>query len=208
MYEFLADLDEFFCENYANYSQLCVLEGYKMPLMQTTTTDEYGRSFSYTLPAETMRLSLQEKKAEILASLKPKLTDLTFSFSFQPLSVWKRLRNKFSKRGFVKVLQSTLLRCSSTVEELGKRLTVRDEIWKGICKGTFFPTKNLVLSIALLLECSVEDCQAMLAVGGYAFDFTIPKDVVTYYLLLNKIYNADMVRAAFEEYKIRNLFIE
>ena len=84
MYEFIADLDEYFCEKYANYDRLCVLSGYKMPLMQTSTVDEFGRTRAYTLPAETMRLALQENKADLLKQLKSRMTDATFSFSFRP----------------------------------------------------------------------------------------------------------------------------
>ena len=81
MYDFLVDLDEYFCEKYANYDKLCVLPGYRMPTMQATSTDEFGRSYSYTLPANTMRLALQENKAEILAELKKRIVDKGFSFS-------------------------------------------------------------------------------------------------------------------------------
>ena len=61
-FEFIADLDEYFCEKYANYDKLCILPGYKMPLMQASKIDEFGRTRTYTLPAETMRLALQERK--------------------------------------------------------------------------------------------------------------------------------------------------
>ena len=33
MFDFITDLDEYFCEKYANYDKLCVLNGYKMPVM-------------------------------------------------------------------------------------------------------------------------------------------------------------------------------
>ena len=56
------DFDGYFCEKYANYDKLCVLPGYKMPLMQASEVDAFGRTRAYTLPADTMRLALQEKK--------------------------------------------------------------------------------------------------------------------------------------------------
>ena len=34
MYDFIIDLDAYFCEKYAGYDKLSVLPGYKMPLMQ------------------------------------------------------------------------------------------------------------------------------------------------------------------------------
>ena len=58
MYDFIADLDEYFCEKYANYDKLCVLDGYRMPKMQTSEVRADGRTYAYTLPANTMRLAL------------------------------------------------------------------------------------------------------------------------------------------------------
>ena len=72
MFDFITDLDEFFCEKYAGYDKLTVLPGYKMPVMQASKTDEFGRTYAYTLPAETMRLSAQENKAELLEEFKKK----------------------------------------------------------------------------------------------------------------------------------------
>ena len=66
-FEFISDLDEYFCEQYANYDKICVLPGYRMPKMQDTREDEFGRKYSYTLPAKTMSLANQEKKAELLS---------------------------------------------------------------------------------------------------------------------------------------------
>ena len=108
MYDFIADLDGFFCEAYANYDKLCILPGYVMPLMQRSEVREDGRTYAYTLPANTMRLANQEKKNEILAELKKRLTDTTFSFSFRPVGKFHRVKNIFSKYAFHKNLKKTL----------------------------------------------------------------------------------------------------
>ena len=96
-FDFISDLDAYFCEVYANYDRLCVLPGYHMPKMQDTRTDEYGRKYSYTLPAKTMNLAGQEKKDELLKLLKEKMTDKTFSFTFRPVSFWGRIADFFAK---------------------------------------------------------------------------------------------------------------
>ena len=95
MYDFLLDLDEFFCEKYANYDKLCILPGYKMPVMQASEVREDGRTYAYTLPTETMRLATQEKKTEILAELKKRMADTTFSFSFSIPSFWTKTKARF-----------------------------------------------------------------------------------------------------------------
>ena len=208
MYDFIADLDEYFCEKYANYDKLCVLPGYKMPLMQASKVDEYGRTRAYTLPANTMRLAMQEKKAELLIALKAKMIDSTFSFSFQPLGFFARLSSKHSKYGFTKNFKNMLAKYGISEAEALSNLDITEEIWKNICKGKFLPTKNLILSLALTAEFSLEDTEELLAYAYEEFDYTIVKDVVISYLLNNRVFNGEMVNAALREYKVANLFIK
>ena len=208
MYDFIADLDEYFCEKYANYDRLCVLSGYKMPMMQASTVDEFGRTRAYTLPAETMRLALQENKAELLSQLKSRMTDATFSFSFRPLGLFARIKNKYSKYGFAKNFKVLLQKYGLSEADAGAGLAISQEIWTKICKGSFLPSKNLILSLALTAQLSFEDTEYLLALFDEAFDYTIVKDVVISYLLQGKVYNRGMIDAALAEYKVTNLFIK
>ena len=208
MYDFIADLDAYFCEKYANYDKLCVLKGYRMPKMQDSKIDDFGRTYAYTLPANTMRLALQENKAELLKALKEQMRDKTFSFSFRPLSFFGSIKNKFSRYGFVKWLQQTLKKYNLTPSEAGTHLKIDANIWNGIVSGKFMPTKNTVLSLALTANLSLEDTENLLLVCGYEFDYTIVKDVVIAYLLSQKVYNRLMIDAALAEYKVENLFLQ
>ncbi len=208
MFDFLTDLDEYFCEKYANYDKLCILPGYKTPLMQTSTVDEFGRTRAYTLPADTMRLALQEKKAELLAELKARLTDLTFSFSFRPIGWFAQMKNKTSVYGFHRNFKMMLLKYGLSTDELYEKLAIEEEVWTGICKGKYLPTKNLIFSIGLVGQMSLEDTTALLALCDEGLDYAIPKDVVMSYLLHNRVYNEEMIEAALAEYKVGNLFIK
>ena len=203
MREFILGLDEYFCENYANYDKLCGLKGYKMPKMQATEMRE-GTPFSYTLPANTMRLSLQENKEELLIDLKQKLIDRTFSFSYIPLRIFARIRNKLDGLGFKKVLKRLLIKKNSTPEEIFSTLTISEDIWEKVCSGSFLPTKNLILSVAIGGNFSLEETTELLNSCEYDWDFTEAKDVVVSYLVRGKIVNADMVELAFSEYKVAN----
>lgn len=207
MHDFIADLDGYFCEKYANYDKLCVLPGYKMPLMQASEVDDFGRTRTYTLPAETMRLATQEKKEELLLLLKAKMVDTTFSFSFLPLNIFQRIGNRFSKFAFYKNLSAVLNKYGITKEEAGESLTITKEVWQGICKGKFLPTKNLLFSLALTAQISYDDLASLMALCGYEFDFAVVKDVVVAYLLQTKVYNRAMIDRALAEYKVGNLFI-
>ena len=208
MYDFLTDLDGYFCEKYANYDKLCILPGYVMPVMQRSEVREDGRTYAYTLPANTMRLALQEKKDELLQELKTRMTDVTFSFSFCPYGFFRRIGNIFAKMTFKKLFKIVLEKYGITEQEAGEPLAVSEEIWQGICKGRFSPTKNLIYSLALTSHFSYEDTCNLMAICGYEFDYANVKDVVISYLLTSKVYNRGMIDAALAEYKVTNLFIK
>ena len=208
MYDFIADLDEYFCETYANYDKLCVLPGYVMPVMQRSEVREDGRTYAYTLPANTMRLANQGKKAEILAELKKRMTDVTFSFSFRPYGTFTKIKNRLSKNAFCKILKSMLAKYGVSAAEALDNLSISEEIWSGILKGNFEPTKNLIYSLALTSQFSYADTCALMVLCGYNFNFTDVKDVVISYLLQQKVYNRGMMDVALAEYKVTNLFIK
>lgn len=205
-YGFLSSLDEYFCENYANYDKVCVLKGYRMPKMQTTERREDGRLYSYTLPAKTMCLAKQEKCAELLAQLKSTIRDKSFSFSFIPASFLQRLE-KNKKYSFKSLLREVLRKASVSAEELGQSLAIEESTWKKICAGDYLPTKNLVFSIALTARTSYEDACLLLESLEMDFDYTIEREVVVSYLLKQRIFNIDMIKSAFDEYRVSNLFI-
>ena len=136
-FEFIKDLDEYFCENYANYDKLCVLNGYKMPKMQATKRRENGRDYSYTLPANTMRLALQEKKDELLKTLKSTMADKSFSFSFVPVGFFASFK-RFAKNSYSKIFCQLLEKYSLTKEEAKKELAIDEKTWERICSGVCF----------------------------------------------------------------------
>ena len=208
MYDFLLDLDEYFCERYANYDKLCVLNGYRMPTMQATKTDDFGRTFAYTLPANTMRLALQEKKTELLQQLKEKIVDKGFSFSFRPVGLFRRRKYKRSKIAPKKLFLEILERNKLTQADLQNELTIDSEILDKIFKGNFAPTKNTIYSIALVGHLSIEETSALLIANGYEINYASEREVVISYLLENKVFARPMIEAAFAEYKVSNLFIK
>ena len=208
MYDFLSDLDEYFCEKYANYDKLCVLPGYKMPVMQASEVRADGRTYAYTLPANTMRLATQEKKAELLAELKTRMLDINFSFSFRVQKLFTRIGNIFSKYAFHKNLKKVLEKYKLSEKEAGENLAISEEIWKNICKGKFLPSVNLLYSLALTGHLSMDDTAYLCSLCGYQVDYANVRDVVISYLLTRRVYNADMIENALKEYKITSLFLK
>ena len=209
MQDFITDLDAYFCEKYANYDKICILPNYRMPTMQASKVDDFGRTYAYTLPSNTMRLALQENKEELLKALKEKMFDKTFSFSFKPLGFFARLRNKFSKKSsFLLAFKKVAEKYNIKIEEAGQETSVEQEIWKNICKGNYLPTKNLIFTLALTLHLSMEDTQTLLYYCSYCFDYASVKDVVVAYLLEQKVFNPLMMESALSEYKVKNLFFK
>ena len=208
MFDFIADLNEYFCEKYANYDKLCVLPGYRMPKMHASEVREDGRTYAYTLPLNTMRLALQEKKAEILKIFKEKIIDVNFSFSFSPVPWYGRIKNIFSKKAYHKQLAAILKKASITAEEVGKRLAIDEDIWKKILKGAYLPTKNLVFSLALTANLEYADVKQLLTEIEETFDYAEVRDTVVAYLLFKRITNDEMKKAALNEYSVQNLFIK
>ena len=207
-FDFIKDLDEYFCEVYANYDSLCLLPGYVMPKMQGAEKDEFGDYVAYTLPANTMRLALQGNKEQILQAFKERLVDKEFSFAFSPASVPTRIKNLFSKKAVHKKLKRIFKSLGVTVDEGKKGLTVSPKIWKKILRGRYLPTKNMIFSLALLHNMDYADVKELLSSIGLAFDYEKARDTVIVYLLLKKITVPEMKKAAIEEYRIDNLFID
>lgn len=208
MYDFIHDLDDYFCETYENYDKLVLLPGYKMPVMQATKVREDGRTYAYTLPSSTLRLANQEKKTEILAELKERMVDLTFSFSFRTHNLFSRLKTKLAKYSFYKMFAKMRARYNVSDEEMLSQMDILPEIWKGICSGKYLPTKNFIFTFALIAQISMEDTKILLQLADCAFDFKYVKDVVISYLLGTKVYNSTMIERALAEYKVSNLFFK
>ena len=207
-FDFLEDLDEYFCEKYANYDHICILNGYEMPKMQTTERREDGTDYSYTLPASTMRLAAQRNRKDLLAQLKERMTDTTFSFTFRPLGLFARIKGIFAKRTFKKALPEVLARYSTTSGEAVKLLDIDVVTWSRICKGrlradeksSVFPGPHRAHDAR-----GPRGAVRSVRVRAGLFPRQGHRDRLS---LTRKVYNADMVRRALEEYKVTNLFIK
>ena len=145
--------------------------------------------------------------ADLLMQLKAKMVDKTISFSFNTVGFFKRLR----KRAQYKIAQQTfraLLKLYQMDKPAIDGLDIDNTLWDNIRKGKISPSKNLIFSLALLGHFTAEDTQKMLIAFEYDFDYSIEKDVVIAYLLTRKVFNAEMISAALNEYKISYLFLK
>ena len=153
----------------------------------------------------TMAASIQAKKGRLYAVIQHRKDGKT-----KP--VWRSLglAEDAGKAKITKAFREVVARYESEAAEAEARenLNVDAEIWQGICKGNFLPTKNLIFSFVLTAHISMTDTKNMLTLCGYELDYAIVKDVVLSYLIEQKVFNSAMVEAALKEYKVENLFIK
>ena len=207
MFDFIEDLDAYFCKRYASYDKICMLKGYQMPKRQTSEVRN-GKTYAYTLPKENLSLDFQENKAQMLVELKEKLLDKTFSFTFHTVGLWQKWKYRQFFNSAKQTLVNTLQKYKVTSADIQEGLEIDEFVWENIVKGKFMPTKNLLFSLALTAQFSVEDTERLLDAFDYSFDYAQAKDVVVRYLLEQKVHNAEMRAAALKEYKIAHLFLK
>ena len=201
MEPYLTALDEHFSARFSDYVKISALEGYEMPEVIYVAADgNIARRDS-----SVMRLDRQKNKAELLQKFKAGLEDTDFTFSFTFIPFLERVRDKFRKYTFAKILP-TVLRCyDETVVSAGEKLEIEPHLWQKIVKGKLYPQKNTVLALALVCRMRPQDVNNLLVVCGFSLDETNVRDVVVQYLLERGIFNEEMRDNCLAEYKIRSL---
>lgn len=204
MEQYLTALDEFFCAQYSDYVRLSALSGYVMPEMLTVGRDgNIARRDS-----EAMRLIHQPRREELLARFKAGRTDTDFMFSFLFPPFGERLRDRFRKYTFAKVLPEALKHSDMTPEQAGEKLEIEPVFWEKIVKGKLYPSKNTVIAVALVGRLGIQDANNLFAVCGYTLETDSVRDVVAEYLLSQKIFNEEMRDRCLAEYSVSCLPIK
>lgn len=200
-YGYLKELDDFFCARYSDYVRIAAIEGFRMPEMIVVDRDgNINRRDS-----EKMRLSEQPERDKLLQKFKEELADVEFTFDFSFPSFLDRVKDPFRKHTFSKYFPKVLQKYRQTSERVGKGLTVEPMIWEKILRGTLYPEKNVIMAIALFLRMELFDINNLYAVCGFEWDPESVRDVVFEYLITQKIFNPEMIRACLNEYRIETI---
>lgn len=200
-YDYLTQLDDFFCEQYSDYVKIAAIEGYRMPEMLTVGADG---NIARRDPS-CMRICHQQNKGEILARFKASYVDTEFTFNFSCLSLRRRIKDRFRKYTFAKLLPVVLKRYKTTPQEAGELLALDPVIWRGIVKGKFLPEKNTLMALALVCRMQTSDVNNLFIVCGTELKQDNVRDVVFEYLLNQKIFNREMIDRCLAEYHIDTL---
>lgn len=193
MNDFINDLDDYFCKNYLNQTRLAAIAGFVQPVL-----GEEADPFD----AEPYKLCHQKRAKELLATFKEGLIDRDFSFSFAEVPFLTYLKDKRRASAFCNMLPSAFRKYSLDTDNFFRDLSVSEEVWKKIVKGRYYPSKNLILAIALVGGISEKDTRVLLSSCEYEMDFESVRDTVVSYLLTYGVYNESLVREALDEYKI------
>ena len=197
-------LDEFFCAQYSDYVRISAIEGYAMPDVVYVGSD----GNVHRRDSSCMRLAHQPEKEKILAELKSTLADTDFAFNFSFVPVFHRFRARFGQNSFARLLPKVLSHVGETVESAGEKLDIEKKFWQMIAKGRVYPSKNLVLALALTSRLQTEDVNLLLSTLEFRLEDDNVRDVVVQFLLSQKIFNDEMRNACLKEYKIENLPIK
>ncbi len=200
-YSYLRELDEFFCAQFADYTRIAAIPGYRMPEMLTVGADgNITRKDS-----RQMRLAYQPDPRAVLENFKAGLEDTHFTFSFSYPRPFEAFKDRFRKYTFAKLLPAILKKYDETPESAGKKLDIEPVVWKGIVKGRLYPEKCTLMAIALVCRMQTPDVNALFSVCGFTLSGENVRDVVFEYLLMQKIFNEEMRDNCLAEYKIDSI---
>lgn len=203
---FIQDLDEFFSKKFSDFEMISSMPSYESVTISMILKNKNRIEEGEYAANEMRKISYQPDPAKILAEIKERYVDNTFTFSFRVAPLKMRFAAFFGAKSAVgKALTRIIKNYGEQPESMAEKLGVSQEIWKGILKGKFLPEKVLIYKLTLLLGLSREDNFALMKECGCYYDFSDARDVVVRYLVDYRIYNREMIDRAFEEYKLRKL---
>lgn len=203
--DFIADLDEYFAKNYSNFDMISALPSYK-PVTVSMLLRNYNRVENGAESAdERKKICSQPEKKQILAEFKQKYVDTSFTYSFRIAPVRHRLGVFLHFTRCPEQMKKAVTSRGEDPAEFAEKLDIDPYVWKNILKGYYLPEKVLLFKICLRLGLSSGESGLLMNAFEYTFDFTDARDVVVRYLIDYRIYNEEMIAAAFDEYGLRRI---
>ena len=204
--DFIRDLDEYFGKTYTDFDRIGSMPSYESVTVSLVLKNRNRIEEGQNLTDEVRKIAYQPQAAQVLAELKERHVDETFSFSFRVAPLKKRIAAAFSRKGTAGHFLATLIgKYGGNAAEVPARLGISEAVWQGICKGKYIPEKQLLFKAMLLYGFSREDGVLLMRLCGAYYDHECVRDVVVHYLISYRVLNEDMIARAFEEYRLRPL---
>ena len=80
-----------------------------------------------------------------------------------------------------------------------------EKVWTDVLKSYYIPEKVLLFKLALLLGMRQDDFNALMQACGAYYNMEDARDVVVSYLIAYRVFNPEMIAAAFDEFHIRRI---
>lgn len=204
--DFLKDLDDFFGKTYTDFDLISAMPSYESVTISMILKNKNRIEEGQIASNEMRKIAWQPQKDAVLAELKERLVDNSFSFSFRPARPGGRIRAFFGSKNHGGALLAAFIRkYGEDPDAAAEHLGLREEVWKGLRRGKFVPEKQLLFRAMLLYGFSREDGAVLLRACDAYYDFACVRDVVVCYLVSYRILNPEMIGKAFDEYRLRRI---
>ena len=95
--DFIRDLDEYFCKTYTDFDRIGSMPSYESVTVSLVLKNRNRIEEGQNLTDEVRKIAYQPQAAQVLAELKERHVDETFSFSFRVAPLKKLIAAAFSR---------------------------------------------------------------------------------------------------------------
>lgn len=203
---FMHDLDEYFSKKFINYALISSMPSYESVTISMVLKNRNRIEEGEYASNEMRKIAYQPDPAKILAEIKERYVDNNFTFSVRIAPFRQRVRALFHSKELPGPMLAKLIKnYGEEPETLWEKLGVAQKTWLKTLRGYYIPEKVLLFKVFLLLGVSLEESVALMKLCGTFYDFEDARDVVVRYLIDYRIFNREMIDAAFDEYHIRRI---
>ena len=202
---FISDLNDYFCKRYINFDRISSMPSYESVTISMVLKNRNRIEEGAYASNEVRKLAYQPNAAQVLSELKERYVDDNFSFSVR-VAPWKtRVAAFFGKSFTGHAVSAVVKKYGEDPSAMAERLGIGEKVWKNVLKGYYIPEKVLLFKLFLLLGMRQEDCNTLMKVCETYFNFEDARDVVVKYLLDYRVFNREMIDAAFDEFHLRRI---
>ena len=202
---FISDLNDYFCKRYINFDRISSMPSYESVTISMVLKNRNRIEEGAYASNEVRKLAYQPNAAQVLSKLKERYVDDNFSFSVRVAPWKKRVAAFFGKSFTGHAVSAVVKKYGEDPSAMAERLGIGEKVWKNVLKGYYIPEKVLLFKLFLLLGMRQEDCNTLMKVCETYFNFEDARDVVVKYLLDYRVFNREMIDAAFDEFHLRRI---
>lgn len=204
--DFIHDLNEYFSKKYINYELISSMPSYESLTISMVLKNRNRIEEGEYAANEMRKIAYQPDPGKVLSELKERYVDNNFTFSVRVAPFRQRLKALFRSKDLPGPMLAKLIgNYGEAPESLWEKLGISQKLWEKTLRGFYVPEKVLLFKVFLLLGVGLEESIAIMKLCGAYYNFEDARDVVVRYLMDYRVFNRDMIDAAFDEYHIRRI---